>query len=173
MGYGWTDNWASSLATGSPVPGDIYAAGGLRTGNGNGGPGSQSVVQLRGNTYVDGAGDIYIADTQDNRVQEIAGSTGTQWGISMTAGDVYTVAGSPAGYLPNFTGLANGTPAAQTRLNHPGGVMANSSGLYIADTNNCRVVEIAATTGTQWGNISMTANDDDTIPGTTASSRTT
>ncbi len=168
MGYGWTDNWASSLATASPVPGDIYAAGGLRTGNGNGGPGSQSVVQLPGNTYVDGSGDTYIADTQDNRVQEIAGSTGTQWGISMTAGDVYTVAGSPAGYLPNFTGLANGTPAAQTRLNHPGGVAVNSSGLYIADTLDCRVVEIAATTGTQWG-ISMTAGDLYTVAGVTGS----
>jgi len=168
LGYGWTDNWASSLATASPVPGAIYAAGGLRTGNGNGGPGSQSVVQLPGNTYADGAGDIYIADTQDNRVQEIAGSTGTQWGISMTAGDVYTVAGSPAGYLPNFTGLANGTPAAQTRLNHPGGVAVSSSGLYIADTNNCRVVEIAATTGTQWG-IAMTAGDLYTVAGVTGS----
>ena len=38
LGYGWTDNWATSLSTVSPVPGDIYAAGGLRTGNGNGGP---------------------------------------------------------------------------------------------------------------------------------------
>jgi len=169
LGYGWTDNWASSLNTVSPVPGDIYAAGGLRTGNGNGGPGAQSVAQQPGDTYVDGSGDIYIADTADNRVQEIAGTTGTQWGISMTGGDVYTVAGSPAGYLPNFTGLANGTPAAQSRLNHPTGVMANSSGLYIADTDDCRIVEIAATTGTQWGSISMTANDEYTIAGTTGS----
>src|SRR5207247_2379045 len=64
-------------------------------------------------------------------------------------------------------GLADGTPASQTRLNHPTGVMANSSGLYIADTNDCRVVEIAATSGTQWGSISMTAGDEYTIAGTT------
>ena len=167
LGYGWTDNWATSLSTVSPVPGDIYAAGGLRTGNGNGGPPAQSVTQRPGDTFIDGSGNIYIADTQDNRIQEIAATTSTQWGIQMTAGDVYTVAGSPAGYQPNFTGLDNGTPASQTRLNHPTGVMANSSGLYIADTNDCRIVEIAATSGTQWGSISMTANDEYTIAGTT------
>src|SRR5260370_38907703 len=90
----------------------------------------------------------------------------------MPGGDVSAVAGRPAGSLPTYTGLANGTPAAQTRLNHPGGVMANSSGLYIADTNNCRVGEIAATTGTQRGNISMTANDEYTIAGTTGTCAT-
>jgi len=39
---------------------------------------------------------IYIADTSNNRVQEVAATTHSQWGISMTAGDVYTIAGSPA-----------------------------------------------------------------------------
>jgi RHS repeat-associated protein len=166
MGYGWTDNWATSLSTVSPTPGDIYTAGGLRTNNGNGGAAAASVLHKPGDTYVDGSGDVYIADTYDNRIQEIAGSTGTQWGISMTAGDVYTVAGSPQGYFPHGTGTANGTPAAQTLLNHPTGVTANSSGLYIADTGDCRVVEIAAASQTQW-NITMTADDEYTIAGTT------
>jgi Domain of unknown function (DUF6531) len=113
LGYGWTDNWATSLSTVSPTPGDIYAVGGLRTANGNGGPSAQSVLHKPGDTFVDGSGDVYIADDLNNRVQEIAGFTGTQWGISMTAGDVYTVAGSSLGYFPNGTGTANGTPAAQ------------------------------------------------------------
>ena len=30
MGYGWTDNWASSLTPARPVPGDIYTLDGLR-----------------------------------------------------------------------------------------------------------------------------------------------
>ena len=42
-------------------------------------------------------GDIFIADTSNNRVQEIAGYGHTQFGISMTAGDIYTVAGSASG----------------------------------------------------------------------------
>jgi RHS repeat-associated protein len=168
MGYGWTDNWATSLSTVSPTPGDIYTAGGLRTGNGNNGPSAQSVLRKPGDTYIDSSGDIYIADTYDNRIQEIPAASGTQWGISMTAGDVYTVAGSPQGYFPDGTGTANGTPASQTLLNHPTGVTANGSGLYIADTGDCRVVEIAAANQTQW-NITMTADDEYTIAGTTGS----
>ena len=42
----------------------------------------------------DAQGDIYIADAGNNRIQEIAATDHTQWGITMTAGDVYTVAGS-------------------------------------------------------------------------------
>ncbi len=38
LGYGWTDNWASSLAAASPVPADIYLLDGRRDDNGNGGP---------------------------------------------------------------------------------------------------------------------------------------
>ena len=38
MGYGWSDNWASSLSSASPVPGDIYTIDGLRTNTGDGGP---------------------------------------------------------------------------------------------------------------------------------------
>ena len=168
LGYGWTDNWATSLNTVSPVPGNIYAADGLRTGNGNGGPPAQSVVRQPGDTFIDGSGNMYIADTQDNRIQEIPATTGTQWGQQMVAGNVYTVAGNPSGYLPNFTGLANGTPASQTRLNHPGGVMANSSGLFIADTGDCRIVEIAATGGTQYGVSGMVSGDEYTIAGNSA-----
>ena len=38
--------------------------------------------------------DTYFVDTNGNRVEEIPGTTKTQWGISMTAGDIYTVVGS-------------------------------------------------------------------------------
>jgi hypothetical protein len=38
MGYGWTDDWASSLTPGKPVQGDIYTLAGLRSDNGTGGP---------------------------------------------------------------------------------------------------------------------------------------
>ncbi|HEY3906371.1 MAG TPA: RHS repeat-associated core domain-containing protein [Streptosporangiaceae bacterium] len=163
MGYGWTDNWASSLATTQPVAGNIYAIGGLATNNGNGGSGPQSVVSGPQADEVDGSGNIYFADTADNRVQEIPVTTGTQWGISMTAGDVYTVAGSPGGQAGASSST---TPAASTLLDQPEGLAVNSSGLYISDNGNCRVIEIAATTGTQWG-ILMTAGDMYVIAGRT------
>lgn len=38
MGYGWIDNWATSVSTsGMPVSGDMYTISGLGTDNGNGG----------------------------------------------------------------------------------------------------------------------------------------
>jgi RHS repeat-associated protein len=163
LGYGWTDNWATSLSGFRPTPGDIYAAAGLRTDNGDGGASANSIVSLPGDEYVDGSGDVYFADTWDNRIQEVAGFTGTQWGQSMIAGDVYTVAGNPAGTIPEFN-TGNGLNALQMGLNHPSAVTVNSSGMFIADTQDCRIVEVAATTGTQWG-ISMTADDAYTIAG--------
>ncbi len=73
MGYGWTDNWATSLAEAQPVPGDIYAAEGMRTDSGDGGPANPSIVNAPYGVTVDSAGDVYFSDTADNRVQEIAG----------------------------------------------------------------------------------------------------
>lgn len=163
MGYGWTDNWASSLTTTQPTPGDLYTIGGLALNNGNGGPGPQSVVSGPQGDEVDGSGNIYFADTSDNRIQEIPASSGPQWGIQMTAGDVYTVAGSPGGQAG---ASSSGTAATSSLLTAPEGVAVNGSGLFIADTGNCRVVEIAATTGTQYG-ISMTVGDMYVIAGRT------
>jgi hypothetical protein len=45
----------------------------------------------------DASGDLYIGDYGNNRVQEVAATTGTQWGQSKAANDVYTVAGSSTG----------------------------------------------------------------------------
>ena len=45
----------------------------------------------------DASGNLYIVDGANNRIQEVAASTGTQWGQSMTANDIYTVAGSSSG----------------------------------------------------------------------------
>ena len=42
---------------------------------------------------VDGAGNLVLADLLNFRVRVVAESTGTFYGIAMTAGDIYTVAG--------------------------------------------------------------------------------
>jgi hypothetical protein len=42
---------------------------------------------------VDGFGNVLIGDTFNTRAWVVAESTGTFYGIPMTAGDIYTVAG--------------------------------------------------------------------------------
>lgn len=161
MGYGWSANWTSTLQTGRPVPGDIYTVDGLRTDNGDGGSPLQAPFDHAGQIFQHGA-DTYIVDSADNRIQEIPGSTGVQWGISMTAGDVYTVAGSPSGQEGDSP---NGTPAGQSLLSTPGGVVVTSNGMYIADSANNRVVEIPSAAGQNRGFGTMTVNDMYVIAG--------
>jgi RHS repeat-associated protein len=164
LGYGSTDNWASSLAAGRPLPGDIYTLDGTRTADGNGGPPAAAAMDGPAGIFVNGS-DVYIADTVENRVEEVPGTSKTQWGIAMTAGDVYTIAGSEAG-LAGASG--SGTAAASSLLDLPVGLAVDSAGnLFIADSGNARVMELSAVSGTQWGSISMTANDLYVIAGRT------
>src|SRR5712691_10500544 len=154
LGYGWTDNWSSSLSTSRPVSGDSYTLSGLATNTGDGGAATSAPLDSPDGVQA-GGGNIYIADSADNRVQEIAGSSGTQWGISMTAGDVYTVVGSATGAVGRSP---DGTGASSARLNDPESVVFDGAGnMYIADSGNNRILEVPKTSGSQRG-ISMTAN---------------
>ncbi len=81
----------------------------------------------------------------------------------MTAGNMYTIAGSPTG---NFGRSQDGTPASQSLLLRPANMAVDPSGnLFIADTGNNRVVEIAKVSGQNRGNGTMTVNDMYTIAG--------
>ena len=151
LGYGWTDNWATSLAEAQPTPGDIYAAAGTRLDSGDGSPAEGSILDNPGEIVTDGSGNLFIADNADNRIQEVAGVTGNQWGNSqyMVAGDVYTVAGQADGaqQLPYDQGqpTTGGAPATSIVLNHPQGVTVDSAGdLFIADTGAGIIVEVPA-----------------------------
>jgi RHS repeat-associated protein len=152
--------------TGAPTPGDIYTAAGSTSGtwgtSGDGGPATSALLNGPEGTVADAGGDIYIADEDNNRIQEVAATTHTQWGVNMTAGDVYTIAGSASG-----TGGTSGVggPATSALLESPAGVALDPAGdLYIADSGYDRIEEVAATTHTQWG-ISMTAGDIYTVAG--------
>jgi hypothetical protein len=141
MGYGWTDNWASSLSTDRPVPGDIYTMDGLGTTTGDGGPAAAGPLDEPGGVFVNASG-TYIADTADSRVQEVAAVSGMQWGMSMTAGDAYTIAGSATGAAG---ASGDGGAATAALLDGPKGVTVSSAGvLYIADAGNNRVQRVTA-----------------------------
>jgi RHS repeat-associated protein len=165
LGYGWTDDWATSLSTGNPVPGDIYSLDGLATNTGNGSGASMGPLDYP-DTAVFYGGNVYIVDTAGNRVEEVPGNSGSQWGISMSAGDTYTIAGSPTGaYGDSANGVPNEASGGGSLLNAPGGLAFDSAGdLYIADSGNNRVLEIPVSTGTQRG-VSMSADEVYTVAG--------
>jgi sugar lactone lactonase YvrE len=71
---------------------------------------------------IDGAGNLYIADTNNNVIRK----------VNLTTGAISTAAGTGA---PGYTG--DGAAATSATLNSPEGVTVDAGGdLYIADTNN-------------------------------------
>ncbi len=152
------------------VPGDIYTLAGSPVGtgghSGGSGPATSALLGEVNDVVADANGNIYIADTSNNRVQEVAATTHSQWGISMTAGDVYTIAGSASGTSGSS---GDGGAATSALLSSPTGVALDAAGnLYIADQANNRAQFVAAATcssSCRWGQ-STTANDIYTIAGT-------
>ncbi len=158
---------ANAAPTAPMAPNDVYSVAGTGAAGTSGDNAQATEAEFSDpvSSAVDASGNVYVADETNSRVQEIAGTTHSQWGISMTAGDVYTIAGSAAG---SFGTSGDGGAATSALLDGPSGVAVDAAGdLYIADQENNRIQEIAAATGTQWG-ISMTANDIYTIAGSSS-----
>jgi hypothetical protein len=82
---------------------------------------------------LDASGNIYIADSGNNRIREVKASSGI----------ITTIAGTgAAGYA------GNGGPATSATLNFPETIAIDLSGnLYISDFDNFVVRELIASTG--------------------------
>jgi NHL repeat-containing protein len=154
---------ATGTRFGQPVTaGDIYTVAGNGEGGfaGDGGPAVSARLSLPLGVAAGPAGNLVIADTFNNRIRVVAASTGTFYGLAMTAGDIYTVAGNgsdgPGG---------DGGPAAAAALTDPGAVVADAAGnLVIADTEDSQVRVVAAASGRFYGQ-AMTAGDIYTVAG--------
>ena len=99
MGYGWTDNWATSEVHNRPMPGDIYTVNAVGCS-----------LSSPWDIVSDAAGDLFVADKGRSRVVEIPATSKTQFGMAMAAGDCYTVAGKLDGGVGGL-----GEPAARRR----------------------------------------------------------
>jgi trimeric autotransporter adhesin len=120
--------------------GDIYSVAGNGTEGfgGDGGPATSAEFNQPEGVAVDGAGNLVIPDSSNSRVRVVAASTGTFYGQAMTAGHIYTVAGSG---IPGLSG--DGGPASSAELDYPYGVAVDGAGnLFIADLNNNRIREV-------------------------------
>jgi DNA-binding beta-propeller fold protein YncE len=150
--------------------GDIYTIAGNGTGgfSGDGGPATSAKLNGPQGVAADAAGNLLIADTDNHRIRVVAASTGTFYGTSMTAGDIYTIAGNGTGQ-PAGTGTAgfsgDGGLATRAQFYGPRGVAVDAAGnLVIADQRNRRIRVVAASTGTFYGR-AMAARNIYTVAG--------
>jgi sugar lactone lactonase YvrE len=143
--------------------GDIYIiAGGAACFPycGDGGPATDAALNFPDGLTLDHDGNVIVADEGNNRVRMVAVSNGTFYGLPMTAGDIYTVAGDGT---EGFSG--DGGPAAQAELWMPEGAAFDGAGnLLIADFANDRIRVVAARSGRYYGQ-PMTAGDIYTVAG--------
>ena len=102
--------------------------------SGDNGPAAAASIYYPYNVAADSAGNLFIADNGNNRIRKVDAVTGA----------ITTVAGNGTkGYSGD-----NG-PATSASLNGPLGVSFDTAGnLYVADTSNNRIRQVAAVTGT-------------------------
>ena len=102
------------------------AGNGIAGVKGDGGPATSAELDAPFGVAIDGAGNLYIADTNNHRIRKVD-----------PGGTITTVVGICGAQL-GFRG--DGRPAATAQLNFPFGLAADPAGdVYIADSNNNRV----------------------------------
>ncbi len=108
----------------------VVAGNGAAGFSGDNGPATSAQLNTPLGVAVDSAGNLYIADLNNNRIRKVSNGT------------ITTVAGSGAPLAGGFSG-DNG-PATSARLNFPDGVAVDAAGeLFIADTANSRVRKVS------------------------------
>jgi sugar lactone lactonase YvrE len=109
------------------------AGNGTQGYSGDGGPATSAELSIPNSIAVDGAGNLYIADSYNMVIRKVFASTG----------EILTVAGD---HTLGYSG--DGGPATSASLNYPFGVGVDSAGdLYIADSYNSVVRFVDAASG--------------------------
>jgi hypothetical protein len=102
--------------------------------SGDGGPATTANLNSPTGLALDGAGNLYIADTGNNRIRKVT-----------PAGKISTVVGNG---VAGYAGDNQVADTVNTELNQPLGVTVDYAGnLYIADTSNQTIRRVDAVTG--------------------------
>ncbi len=113
----------------------VAGIGGQPGNDGDEGPATQAHLYHPNAIAFDAAGNMYIADSGNNRVRVVA-----------LNGNIHDFAGDRAQGLPGYDG--DGGPAASAHLNYPRSLALDSNGnVYIADFFNNAVRKVAAGAG--------------------------
>lgn len=131
------------------------ASDGLGGFSGDGGPATSARLNEPQGIAVDGAGDLFIADTFNNAIREV-----TPAGVISTVVNQATANGG----TPAAGGESNGAVATASKLNTPYGLAVDPSNaaLYIADTTNNKIAEVTGLA--QTGTASSTTGAGPTAP---------
>ena len=132
---------------------DIYTIAGDGTVgySGDGGPATSAEIG-GGGVVEDRFGNLVFADGENSRIRVIAESTGEMYGQQMTAGDIYTIAGTGDSAETGQTG-----PALSTNFQFPETVAVDPAGnVVIGDIFGVDV--LAESSGSFYG-VAMTAGD--------------
>ena len=125
----------ASAQTGPLANGYIYtyAGDGVPGYSGDGGPATSAGLFQPSDAALDAAGNIYIADTYNNRIRKVEAATGM----------IATIAGNGT---QGYSG--DGGPATSAEFCLPSGIVLDAAGnLYIADWCNNRIRKVDALTG--------------------------
>ena len=129
---GFADSLVASMTYPFLARGTILTLAGTGSASYSGDGGSSTLAAVNGpkGVVADGAGNVYIGDTGNNRVRK----------IDVATGNISTFAGTgTAGYL------GDGAAATAARLSGPSSLAIDNNYLYISDTgNHCvRIVDLA------------------------------
>src|ERR1700733_1960590 len=174
-----TSTGGACTANSGQTAGDIYTvAGNTAVGiyNGDGIPAIGANLYYPIGVAVDTAGNIYIADTDDELIRRVAcgtGITGCTVPSGETIGAIYPLAGTgESNGHPGTAGYtADGVAATTSELSEPQTVAIDNSGnLFIGDQNNQRIREVSCVTTTSSGgactaSTGQTAGDIYTVAG--------
>jgi len=146
-----TDNFCIRKITGATI--STVAGNGMEAYSGDGGLATAASLDLPQGVAVDSAGNIYIADTNNQRVRKVAATTGI----------ITTIAGTGVSAF-NSDGAA--TSAA---LASPRGIAVDPSGnIYVADSGNDRIRVISSGSITTIAGVGVQGFSGDTGSSTSA-----